>query len=208
MEKALVAFSLVTGKKQIPRGFKLFSAGQHLENMYYLESGYAKTFSSHENGRVTLYSVVGPGRICGIALENGHSPSSFSANMITEGAVREIPQPFLAKFCTEDPGAWRWLAEREAIRRSSMEKRIEILSLPDVTKRLTALIPYLIEECEFLREADGSYVVPLLQSELAAFVGATRETTSAMLNALAKRNLLNPLRGRVVVPHLQALIEA
>lgn len=89
-----------------------------------------------------------------------------------------------------------------------MEKRIEILSRPDVTQRLVALIPYLIEECQFPQQADGSYVIPLLQSEAAGFVGATRETTSAMLNLLAKRNLLIPLRGRVVVPDLQALMEA
>ena len=186
----------------------MFSAGRPLESIYYLEEGYAKIFRLDGNRRETLYSIVGPSGICGISLENGNSHLHYSASMITDGVVRVIPPNNLAKLCTEEPRAWRLLAEREARQRASMEKRIEIFSIPDVTRRLIAVIPYLIEECRFPREANGSYVVPLRQSELAGFVGASRETTSAKLNVLAKRNLLITLRGRVVVPDLEALIRA
>ena len=207
MEEALLAFSRAIAKKRQRRGSTLFSEGQHLENLYYLDEGYAKVFSTNGKSRETLFSLVGPGGICGISLENGNSHFHYSARMITDGVVREIPHNHLGKFCKEEQRAWRWLAEREARRRASMEKRLEILSLPDVTQRLTALIPHLIEDCQFPPEADGSYTLPLRQIELAGFVGATRETTSAMLNVLAKRNLVKPLRGRVVVPDLQALIQ-
>jgi CRP/FNR family cyclic AMP-dependent transcriptional regulator len=208
MDEAFVTFSRVTGKKQISRGSTLFSEKQPLGDLYYLESGYAKLFGSDTDGRETLYSILNPGRIYGISLDHGNSHSMCSARMITDGAVRIIPREHLARFCEKDPRGWRWLAEREARERLSLERRIEILSLPDVTRRLTALIPYLIGECNFPREADGSYIIPMLQSELAGFVGATRETTSAMLNALAKRHLLIPRRGRVVIPDLQALIQS
>ncbi len=205
MEEALVAFSRAPAKMPKSRGFKLFSEGHHLESLFIIEEGYAKIFKEDANGREALYSIAGPRSACGISLENGNSHSRYSAQMITEGVVREIPHSNFAKFCNEEPRAWRWLAEREARQRASLERRIEILSLPDVAKRVAAIIPYLIEECRFPQEPDGSFVLPLLQSDLAGFVCATRETTSAMLNILAKRKLLIPLRGRVVILDLPAL---
>jgi len=208
MEEVLVSFTRNAERIQKSRGAQLFSEGLAVENLYYVEEGFAKLFSLDSNGRETLYTIVSPGGVCGIALENGHAHSNYTASMITDGIVIEIPKRSLAKFCKEEPRAWRWLAEREAKQRASMERRIKILSIPEVIRRLDALIPYLIEDCGFLPEEDGSFVIPLLQSEVAGFVGATRETTSAMLNVMAKRNLIRLARGRVVIPDLSAFGQA
>ena len=45
MEQSFLTFLRASGKRRIPRGAKLFSEGQHLENLYYLDEGYAKIFS-------------------------------------------------------------------------------------------------------------------------------------------------------------------
>jgi DNA-binding IclR family transcriptional regulator len=47
---------------------------------------------------------------------------------------------------------------------------------------------------------NGEYSLPLSQSELASLIGATRETTSTTLNALARRGLIKLGRRLLVVP--------
>ena len=204
MEQTLIAFSQVTKATGKLRGDTLFSCKAPPENLYYLEQGFAKITRTNGDKHEAIFAFLGPGSICGDSLHFGESAFRYSACMLTDGIVREIPLEVYAHFCRSDARAWRWVAELEARRRTRLEKRIEIMCIADARRRLMALIPFLVLQYKFPRQEDGSYVLPLKQSEFASLIGSTRETTSSMLNNLARANLIRLGRGRLIVPDLKA----
>jgi CRP/FNR family transcriptional regulator len=207
MEKLLAAFSQVAEGLHKQSGARLFSGASLQSHVYYLDQGFAKIFRVDGGNRESIFAFLGPGSIYGDWVQNGGQPLNYSASMLTDGLVREIPRDEFAQFCQLNTRAWRWVAELEAKRRARLEKRIEIMCMADAKRRLLAIIPFLIHQYGFPPEADGSYELPLKQSEFASLIGSTRETTSSMLNQLQKANLIRLRRGRLIVPDLKAFEE-
>ncbi len=208
MEEILIEFSKSSEPKQKLRGAMLFSSNNHGGPVYVLEEGYSKIVTIAPDQRETIFRCDGPGSILGYSVLDGRSQIRSSAQMITSGVVREIPAAKFDHLLRSDFRIWRWLAQQEAKQRESLEKRLEIMGLADAKQRIRALLPHLIRECSFPLQPNGSFIIPLKQSELASFAGVTRETTSATLNALCRQKLIEILRGRIVIPDLAALENA
>ena len=61
----------------------------------------------------------------------------------------------------------------------------------------------------FGAKANGAeYSIPLSQGELASLIGATRETTSTTLNALARKGVIRLGRRQLIVPSIDGVLEA
>ena len=58
------------------------------------------------------------------------------------------------------------------------------------------------------RSNGAEYSIPLSQGELASLIGATRETTSTTLNALARRGVIRLGRRQLIVPSIDGVLEA
>ena len=54
----------------------------------------------------------------------------------------------------------------------------------------------------------SEYSIPLSQGELASLIGATRETTSTTLNALARRGIIRLGRRQLIVPSVEGILAA
>jgi CRP-like cAMP-binding protein len=109
--------------------------------------------------------------------------------------------------CEQRGELWRELSILLLERNRQLEKKIELLCLHDVEYRILYYMAQLAKT--FGAKGSGSeYSIPLSQGELASLIGATRETTSTTLNALARRGVIRLGRRQLIVPSIEGVLSA
>jgi CRP/FNR family transcriptional regulator len=171
--------------------------------VYFLDSGLVKIEKTADANRELLLSVVAAGEIFGEQGLLGDTAFSFSAKVLESGVAYAIPTDVFQKFCERRPDVWRLVIQHLLERKQELERKVEHLCESDVKQRLV----YYMQELARLNasgDTRGS-VIHISQNELASLIGATRETTSTTLNALARQGLIELAHRLVRIPSLQAL---
>ena len=182
----------------------LYSEGSPADTIFFLESGLVKIHKRGDEGKEIILQIVGPGELFGETALGMEHTRAVAAEVLHEGVIHVIPRDIFLRFCDSRPETWRQLAELLAVRKRNLEKKIELLCLRDVEYRI---LFYLAELASmFGTRTDGQeYSIPLSQGELASLIGATRETTSTTLNALARRGLVKLGRRQLVIASLDGV---
>lgn len=185
------------------RAAAVFSVGTPANHLYFLDAGLVKIERMTEANKEILLSVVAPGEIFGEQALNGEGAFNVSAKVLESGVAYSIPTDAFLRFCERRPEVWRLLMQHLLLRKDELERKIEHLCHSDVKERLV----YYLEELARLNpthDPSGS-VIHISQNELASLVGATRETTSTTLNALARQGLIALGHRLVMIPSLDML---
>lgn len=197
----------MTGLTRIPqcrRFTVLYSSDAPADTVFFLESGLVKIVKRSDEEREVLLALIRPGEIFGedALLECGSRAAA--AEVLQEASVVIIPKDIFRRFCTERSQVWRLLAELLARREQDLQYKIELLLMRDVEQRILLYLAELAEVVGIPME-DGGVSVQFSQGEIASLVGATRETTSSILNSLARRHLVTLGRRRMTVSAPQTL---
>ena len=188
------------------RGETIFSPSRPSENLYLVESGFLKLVRLETGGREVIVRFAIPGDLCGEHLLWASDPPSLAAEVIQEATVLTVPREVFLRATDGRPQLWRMLAEILASRERELERRVALLALRDVEYRI---LYFLLELAGLFGGGQPSdCLLPVTQKELASYVGATRETTSSTLNALARRGLVRLGRRLMIVPAVSALQSA
>ena len=132
---------------------------------------------------------------------------SIAAEVLQEGVIYVIPRDLFVRVCDERPQLWREISSLLTARKRQLEKKIELLCLRDVEYRILYYMADLARM--FGAKANGAeYSIPLSQGELAGLIGATRETTSTTLNALARKGVIRLGRRQLIVPSIDGVLQA
>ena len=188
------------------RAAAVFSVGTPANHVFFLDAGLVKIERTTEGNREILLSVVAPGELFGEQALIGEGAFNVSAKVLESGIAYSIPTDAFQKFCERRPEVWRLLTQHLLQRKDELERKIEHLCQSDVKERLV----YYLEELARLNpshDPTGS-VIHISQNELASLVGATRETTSTTLNALARQGLIALGHRLVMIPSLDMLRES
>ncbi|HYI93139.1 MAG TPA: Crp/Fnr family transcriptional regulator [Bryobacteraceae bacterium] len=188
------------------RAAAVFSVGTPANHVFFLDAGLVKIERTTEGNREILLSVVAPGELFGEQALTGEGAFNVSAKVLESGIAYSIPTDAFQKFCERRPEVWRLLTQHLLLRKDELERKIEHLCQSDVKERLV----YYLEELARLspsHDPTGS-VIHISQNELASLVGATRETTSTTLNALARQGLIALGHRLVMIPSLDMLRES
>lgn len=188
------------------RAAAIYSTGTPANHVYFLDSGLVKIERTGDGNREILLSVVAAGEIFGEQALTGDGVFSASARVLESGIAYSIPTDVFQRLCERRPDVWRLVVQHCLNRKDELERKIEHLCHSDVRERL---IYYLQDLAKLTPTHDptGS-VIHISQNELASLVGATRETTSTTLNALARQGLINLGHRLVMIPSLDQLREA
>lgn len=180
------------------RAMSLFTDESPSDSVFFVDSGFVKIMRRGKDGKEVLVSIVPPGAVFGDHALFVGGPRVFTAEVMQEGVVFEIPRDLFLAFCESRPEMWRHLYESAAHRQRELEQKVSLLCLHDVESRI---LHYLCSLADVfgVSATNGEYSLPLSQSELASLIGATRETTSTTLNALARRGLIRLGRRLLVV---------
>jgi CRP/FNR family transcriptional regulator len=176
-------------------GVLLYRAGDSAECFYLLASGFMKLYDRH-SGEEILSRVAAPGMIIG---EEGafHGTRRQTARAANECQVVELRPSDFGDRAAE---GWRWLADRLERQAADFQALHSWVRNHKVENRILLVLASLASG------AGGK--LPLSQSEIGALVGATRETSSTLLNRLQRRGLLQLGRGAVIVPSVEQLRQA
>jgi CRP/FNR family transcriptional regulator len=188
------------------RAAAVFSVGTPANHVFFLDAGLVKIERATEANKEILLSVVAPGELFGEQALTGEGAFNVSAKVLESGVAYSIPTDTFQKFCERRPEVWRLLMQHLLMRKDELERKIEHLCHSDVKERLV----YYLEELARLNpshDPSGS-VIHISQNELASLVGATRETTSTTLNALARQGLIALGHRLVMIPSLEMLRDA
>jgi CRP-like cAMP-binding protein len=90
----------------------------------------------------------------------------------------------------------RWLWDQFEKREVELHRRLELLTRESVEKRVLHTVADLADRSKL---ASPGLPMPLAQNEIAELAGATRETTSTLLNRLKRRGALELGRRRIQV---------
>ncbi len=176
------------------------------ECLYFLDSGFVKIVRRGEDAKEVIVSIIGPGELFAEhAIER--IPRPFTAEVIQDAVIYEIPRDVFLTFCQKHPDVWRMLWELAVTRQLELEQKVSLLCLQDVEYRILYYLAQLAHPFGPPINEAAEYSIPLSQSELASLIGATRETTSTTLNSLSRQGLLK-LGRRLVMVNSQESVRA
>jgi CRP-like cAMP-binding protein len=182
----------------------VFSEGSPAEALFFLESGLVKLYKRGADNKELILQIISSGELFGEQALTGESSRSVAAEILHEGVIYVIPRELFLRACERRPEFWRELSMFLTARNRQLEKKVELLCLRDVEYRI---LYYMAELAgTFGAKSIGSeYSIPLSQGELASLIGATRETTSTTLNALARRGVIRLGRRQLIVPSIEGV---
>lgn len=179
----------------------IYRAGESGEAVYFARGGMVKLSEDHGPAGLTL-EVVSPGELFGEELLLGERTYRAKAIRMAKGEILRIPVAVFQRVAGRYPELWRAVATH--LHHKLRREQTSFRQLVNVTTeaRIVAALEYLAPRCP-LAPGEGErhwHDVPLTQAELAVMVGASRETTSSVLNALERRGALELRRGRILMP--------
>jgi len=185
----------------------VYSEGSPLDSLFFLESGLVKILKRGSDNKEIILQIVAPGELFGEQALGLEPARSMAAEVLQEGVIYVIPRDLFVRLCDDHPTLWREVSSLLTVRKRHLEKKIELLCLRDVEYRILYYMADLART--FGARANGAeYSIPLSQGELASLIGATRETTSTTLNALARRGIIRLGRRQLIVPSIDGVLEA
>src|SRR5579864_3221226 len=185
----------------------VYSDGSPVETLFFLESGLVKLYKRGEDNKEIILQIVSPGELFGEQALAGEQSRTIAAEVLQEGIIYVVPCDLFLRVCERRPDVWREIAGFLATRKRQLERKVELLCLRDVEYRILYYMAELART--FGIRANGTeYSIPLSQGELASLIGATRETTSTTLNALARRGVIRLGRRQLIVPSIEGVLSA
>jgi len=167
-----------------------------------------QTLPSQEDGESCLYILLNgcvtlkdPGNTANTVfwpedLVAGAPDHSLKAASRTE-ALRVCASTLLS-VAWQNEDLIRWLWQQQQMRQTELLSRISLLTKEGVHRRVILTLAG-------LSERSGGNPMPLAQKELADLAGATRETTSTLLNRMRRRGLVQLGRRMIRVSSSAAL---
>src|ERR1700691_5287582 len=185
----------------------VYSEGSPADMIFFIDAGLVKTYKRGPDNKEIILQIVGTGEIFGEQSLGAESSRTMAAEVLQEGVIYVIPRDIFLRVCEKRPELWRDISGVLTVRKRQLEKKIELLCLRDVEYRI---LYYMAELARmFGAKANGAeYSIPLSQGELASLIGATRETTSTTLNALARKGVIRLGRRQLIVPSIDGVLEA
>jgi CRP/FNR family transcriptional regulator, cyclic AMP receptor protein len=185
----------------------VYSEGSPSDSLFFLESGLVKILKRGDDNKEIILQIVSPGELFGEQALGLEPARSMAAEVLQEGVIYVIPRDVFVRACDDHPEMWREISSLLTVRKRQLEKKIELLCLRDVEYRILYYMADLAKTFG-ARSSGSEYSIPLSQGELASLIGATRETTSTTLNALARRGVIRLGRRQLIVPSIDGVLEA
>lgn len=176
--------------RELSKGDILYRTGDPAEAVYRIEEGLLKLSIDLLTGKERIISVAGPGDYVG-AISPLHSTYGDSAEMLSPRVrVRAIPRDEIEDELKDE------VFKAAGLQILRLRETLEDSELP-VPARLARIMLRLGER--FGHSTDDQQVhltLPLTHENIAAMVGAARETTTATLGEMRAQGLLQGTRGR------------
>jgi CRP/FNR family transcriptional regulator, cyclic AMP receptor protein len=203
----LLALATEMSELRYGAGKLIFQEGDLGDELYLVEEGIVRITMESEAGDQAILGEVHPCETFGELGLLGGAPRSATATARTETTAFRLPGRAFRELVHSDP-AFRQsvlVGLADGLRRAS--RNVGELHFLDVRGRLAARLTSLARSVDPVRDRDVPLGPAFSQSDLAAMVGATRQSVNRALADLEKEGLIQ-VRGRQItvtdIPALEA----
>jgi CRP-like cAMP-binding protein len=192
--------------RRFRRGEVLFHEGDPGDALFIVTAGAVKVVVPSEDGDEAILATLRRGDFFGeLALLDG-APRSASAIALEPTEVLALPRDQFRALIATEPAIRDALLASLAGELRRLTTHVAELHFLDLTGRLAARLARLAEEHgERLENGEIRLDAPLTQSDLAAMIGATRQSVNKLLGEFEAGGLLRIERDNIVVPSLERL---
>lgn len=186
---------LATGAPQTYRaGERIMTQGALEDFVLALVGGWTTVSADSDNGRTVIFGLCGPYDLVGeLAVFDGR-PRSANVTALTAVSAQLLTRSQFLSFLRQHPHAYEVVLRGMALRLRAADEHSQDLATLPVLRRLARLLLDVDS-----KEPRAAAAARLTQNELAAAIGATRESVAKALADLRSREVLRMLDRRIVV---------
>lgn len=199
-ERDLAALAREMRSRRFRRGEVLFHMGDPGDALFVVTSGAVKISLPSEEGDEAIIATVREGEFFGeLALLDG-APRSATATALEPTETLVLPRPRFRELIATEPVLRDALFAALTAELRRLTTHVQELHFLDITGRLAARLSRLAAT-DGRVAADGTTRLdaPLTQSDLAAMIGATRQSVNKLLGLFVDDGLLRLERDAIVI---------
>ncbi|WP_427051897.1 Crp/Fnr family transcriptional regulator [Paenibacillus sp. TC-CSREp1] len=185
----------------------IFSEGSEKEAVFFIRTGIVKAYKTDENGHEQIVSFLKTGDMFPhTGFFNAH-PYPATAVAITATSLLAIPVRHFERLMLSTPSIAIKIMRVLGDKIRELQDKLQVLSGQDVRNRVLSFLLMLAEQHGQQQKDKVIINLPMTHQEFANSIGTTRETANRLLNQLAKDELLEVDRSRIIIHDLQSLKE-
>lgn len=169
-------------------GQALFHEGDPATRVFTLTRGTLKLYKLLADGRRQVTGFLHPGDFLGISTDDEHA---FSAEALEDSQLCWFPRVRFDDFVEEQPTMERELYRMAAHELAAAQQQFVLLGRKTARERLASFLLILLERTAPSARA-GSRMVrsPMSRSDIADYLGLTKETVSRVISALKRERII------------------
>ncbi|HEX8720732.1 MAG TPA: Crp/Fnr family transcriptional regulator [Pyrinomonadaceae bacterium] len=187
------------------RGEFVYMPGDRAETVYVLRKGRIKLSVLSESGKEFAIDIFQPGEIFGEFALTDEAPRSNMAQALDEVLIWVFGKRDFVRLLETRPKLAMSYIRLVGGRRRRMEKKLSDITTKDVAARVCELLHDISTSSAAATPANPELLVPLTHQDVASLIGASRQTTTTVLNDLERRGIIELGRGWIRVSHLKEL---
>lgn len=187
------------------RGEFVYMPGDRAETVYVLKKGRVKLSVLSESGKEFAIDIFQPGDIFGEFALVDDTTRSNMAQALDDALMWVFGKRDFVRFLETRPKLAMNYIRLVGGRRRRMEKKLSDITTKDVAARVCELLHEISTTSVAASPAAPELLVPLTHQDVASLIGASRQTTTTVLNDLERRGIIELGRGWIRVTHLKEL---
>lgn len=169
-------------------GQALFHEGDPATRVFTLTKGMLKLYKLLADGRRQVTGFLHPGGFLGISIDDEHA---FSAEALEESQLCWFPRDRFDDFVEEQPTMERELYRMAAHELAAAQQQFVLLGRKTASERLASFLLILSERTELSNGAGAGMIrLPMSRSDIADYLGLTKETVSRVISALRRDRVI------------------
>ncbi len=205
-EAELVELESRSLMRRFARGTPIYLPSEASDAVFLLAKGRVKICYLTPDGRQSILGFVEPGEVFGeSALVDPESEREEYAEAVEASEIVWLPGDIIRRIAEQNPALSLGITRLIGLRRKRVERRLRQLLFLPIKKRLCHLILELAEEYGKVTPDGIALGIRLSHQDLAAVIGATRETVTVLLGELQSEGLIAVGRRKITVLEMDRL---
>lgn len=202
--------NLMSGARyvRLARGDHLTLRGSVSGQCWFLLTGYVKEHRPHNDGSEALQGFRGPGDLVGEVSALTAEPSDHDTTAMGHGEALAFGVDHVQAAVAASPALQRAMLRTLADRATAAEAALARNTICGTSERVALAIIELAERWGVATASGVHLGIPLTQSELGEWVGASRETTAKALHRLRGAGVVATSRRHLAVHDMAGLRRA
>lgn len=193
-KEELMTIDKMSEMKPVKKGTIIVSPDYPIEALFLLKQGQVRLYQMNEHGRQFTLDILVDGNIFGETSSVTLTDDQVYAEAMTDTYLCLLSHKDFESFIEASPKIALKLIDILSSRLKDFYSLSEKIALSDVKHRLLYLLLMLSEKTGRRKNNWQSIEMKLTHQDIANMIGATRETTSTVLNELKKEGFLKKIR--------------